>query len=196
MAHELNGNYWDERYLNDATGWDVGEVSEPLKVYINQLVKKDIAILIPGCGNAYEAIFLLESGFSNITLIDISPLLVNSLREKLKEYIGNGLEIIHGDFFKQRGKYDLIIEQTFFCALDPSLRKAYAIKMNELLNHSGKLVGVLFNRSFVGGPPFGGNEEEYRELFSQHFYLKKMEKCYNSIEPRKGSELFIILENV
>ena len=191
---ELNDRYWDQRYLTDATGWDVGEISEPIKVYVNQLEKKDIAILIPGCGNAYEAIFLLDNGFSNITLIDISPLLVNSLKEKLKQYIGKELEIICGDFFTHQGKYDLIIEQTFFCALDPMHRSDYAIKMNELLNQSGKLVGLLFDRSFVGGPPFGGSEEEFRKLFSKHYHLRTMEQCYNSIEPRKGSELFIILE--
>ena len=95
-----------------------------------------------------------------------------------------------------QGKYDLIIEQTFFCALDPLHRSAYAIKMNELLSKSGKLVGLLFDRSFVSGPPFGGSEEEFRKLFSQHFRLKTMERCYNSIEPRKGSELFINLENL
>ena len=195
-ATELNDKYWDQRYLTHATGWDVGIISEPVKIYINQLVKKDITILIPGCGNAYEAIYLLDNGFSNITLIDISPMLVNSLREKLKEYLGKGLEIICGDFFMHQGKYDLIIEQTFFCALDPLHRSAYAIKMNELLSKSGKLVGLLFDRSFVGGPPFGGSEEEFRKLFSQHFRLKTMERCYNSIEPRKGSELFINLENL
>ncbi len=193
-APELNDKFWDQRYLTHATGWDVGEIAEPIKMYVNQLVKKDIAILIPGCGNAYEALYLLDNGFSNITLVDISPLLVKSLKEKLKRFIGRGLEIICGDFFMHQGKYDLIIEQTFFCALDPMLRSDYAIKMKELLNQSGKLVGLLFDRSFVGGPPFGGSEGEFRKLFSPYFRLKTMERCYNSIEPRKGSELFFILE--
>ena len=35
-----------------------------------------------------------------------------------------------------------------------------------------------------------GSKEEYELLFSKHLHIKKMELCYNSIPPRKGSELF------
>jgi hypothetical protein len=41
------------------TGWDLGLVSPQLKI-IDTLKDKDIAILIPGCGNTYEAAYLLE----------------------------------------------------------------------------------------------------------------------------------------
>jgi thiopurine S-methyltransferase len=42
------------------------------------------------------------------------------------------------------------------------------------------------------GPPFGGSREEYLQRFSPFFELKLLEKCYNSIAPRMGRELFII----
>ena len=189
----LDENYWDKRYLEHSATWDVGKISTPLKQYIDQLKNKNISILIPGCGNAYEAEYLLENGFTNITLIDFSPTLVKSIQEKLKPYDGKQLHIICDDFFNLKHHFDLIIEQTFFCALDPSLRKKYAIKMYEQLRPGGKFVGVLFNRSFEGGPPFGGSKEEYEKLFAGEFEIKKMEECYNSIDPRSGSELFIIL---
>jgi thiopurine S-methyltransferase len=66
--------------------------------------------------------------------------------------------------------------------------------MHDMLNDGGKLVGLLFDRDFQDGPPFGGNKEEYLNYFSPLFNIKIFEKCYNSIEPRMGSELFIILE--
>jgi hypothetical protein len=88
----------------------------------------------------------------------------------------------------------LILEQTFFCALEPSLRKAYAEKIHSILNLDGKLVGVLFNCEFEKqGPPFGGTKSEYLTLFESYFEVHKMEDCYNSIQPRKGNELFVIL---
>jgi hypothetical protein len=62
--------------------------------------------------------------------------------------------------------------------------------MHQLLKPAGKLVGVLFNREFEGGPPFGGSKEEYKQLFSKHLHIKKMELCYNSIPQRKDAELF------
>ena len=51
----LNENYWSSRYKNNDVAWDMGEVSLPLKEYFDQLTDKYISILIPGCGNAYEA---------------------------------------------------------------------------------------------------------------------------------------------
>lgn len=192
----LNDQYWSERYAKSQTGWDVGNVSPALKAYFDQLSTQSISILIPGCGNAHEAEYLLQQGFTDITLIDISGVLVQNLQVKLKDYIEKGVcRVIHQDFFEHLGSYDLIVEQTFFCAIDPILRPKYAKKMSELLKPTGRLVGLLFDREFVGGPPFGGIKEEYVPYFSPYFDLKTIEKCTNSIPPRVGNELFINFEN-
>ncbi len=190
MDNTISGDqYWTDRYKQHKTGWDIGYPSTPLKEYIDQLTDKTLKILIPGCGNAYEAEYLLNSGFSNITLIDISEELVNQLKEKFK---GKKVNILHEDFFNLEEQFDLILEQTFFCALDPLLRNEYVKKMHSLLSTNGKLVGVLFDKVFEAGPPFGGSETEYRILFEEFLNIKKMESCYNSILPRKDSELFFI----
>lgn len=188
----LSASYWDDLYQHQQTAWDIGYVSTPIKEYIDQLVHKDLAILIPGCGNSYEAEYLLQQGFTNITLVDISPLLTEKLADKFKRYLNRQLHIITSDFFALEGQYDLIIEQTFFCALPPSLREDYVTKMHSLLKPGGKLVGVLFNRTFEGGPPFGGSIQEYMHLFEPTFTLQTLASCYNSIKPRTGTEVFII----
>ena len=46
-------------------------------------------------------------------------------------------------FFEHNKKYDLILEQTFFCALNPALRRAYVAKVYELLNVNGKFPVIL-----------------------------------------------------
>ncbi|TDO23638.1 methyltransferase domain-containing protein [Sediminibacterium goheungense] len=189
----LSADYWNERYKKEETGWDIGYVSTPLKTYIDQLTGKDIRILIPGGGNSYEAAYLLEKGFSNITVIDIAPVVAERLNTQFRDY-GNRIQVICGDFFALTGSYNLILEQTFFCAIDPSLREAYAEKMQQLLNPGGKLVGLLFNRSFDNNPPFGGDEKEYSNLFTPFFQIQIMEPSYNSIPQRAGSELFVILQ--
>ncbi|MBI1781838.1 MAG: methyltransferase [Sphingobacteriales bacterium] len=191
---DLNADYWSGRYKDDNTGWDIGHVSAPIKEYIDQLTNKSLAILIPGCGNSYEAEYLLKNSFTNITLIDISPVLTKKLEDKFNTFNHKQLTIIAGNFFDLKGKFDLIIEQTFFCALDPALRKAYVDKMYDLLKPGGKIAGVLFNKEFEGGPPFGGTKEEYVQLFADKFKIKTMESCYNSIAPRKDSEVFIIMQ--
>ncbi len=192
--NELNDEFWSSRYNSNLTGWDLGEVSRPLKEYIDQLVDKDISILIPGCGNSYEAEYLLSKGFKKVTLIDISKVLTDSLKRKfVNEIKANKCEVIHGDFFSLEGNFDLILEQTFFCALDPSLRESYAIKMSQLLSKKGVLAGVLFGVQMPGGPPFGGSADEYLRYFEKYFE-SKMSACYNSIKPREGKELFIQLK--
>jgi methyl halide transferase len=184
----LDQNYWDTQYKTNSTGWDLGKVSPPIKQYIDKLEDKDIRILIPGCGNSYEAEYLLEKGFTNITLIDIAPSLVENLQVKF--HGKNAIKVILGDFFEHQSVYDLIFEQTFFCALPPTLRMQYVSKMHQLLEADGMLVGLLFNRNFEQGPPFGGNKNEYTALFSPMFELIYIEICQNSISPRAQNELW------
>jgi len=187
--------YWDHRFETGDTPWDMGHISPPLKGYADQLTDKNASILIPGCGNGHEAEYLLTQGFKRVTVIDISAVLTRRLEEKFSEYAGRQLRIITADFFTLQERFDCILEQTFFCALDPTLRPAYARKMQELLNPGGRLAGVLFNRQFsTGGPPFGGTMEEYGQLFSPLFHIIKLEPCYNSVKPREGAECFFILE--
>jgi len=188
----LDQSFWNDQYIANTTGWDLGQVSPPLKEYIDQIRDKDIKILIPGCGNSYEAEYLLKMGFTNISLIDIAPDLVKRLKSKFKS--DPHIKIILGDFFSHEGEYDLIIEQTFFCALDPVLRKNYVEQMKKLLKKGGKLAGLLFVREFENaGPPFGGSKEEYQFLFEPDFEFHVFEPCYNSFAKREGSELFVVL---
>jgi len=186
----LDQNYWDNRYASHNTGWDLGGVSLPIKEYSDQLSKKDLRILIPGCGNTYEAQYLLNQGFTDISIIDISPILVENLRKKFGK--NPHVKIILGDFFMHEGEYDLVLEQTFFCAISPFLRAEYVTKMCSLLAEKGKIVGVLFDRVFpFEGPPFGGSKAEYASLFEPFFEIKTLESCYNSNEKRKGEEVFV-----
>ena len=188
----LDQAYWDAQYKAKATGWDLGTVSPPIQEFIDTIQDKNSAILIPGGGNSYEAEYLLQQGFTNITVIDIAPTLVEVLQQKFVNH--PAVKIILGDFFEHQGQYDWIIEQTFFCALPPTMRPKYVWKMHQLLAPKGKIVGLLFNRDFEEGPPFGGNKVEYTNLFSEAFTIQKMEVCTNSVAPRANSELFIELE--
>lgn len=184
----LNQTYWNNQYQSHTTGWDLGEVSPPIKSYIDKLQNKNCAILIPGCGNAYEAEYLLQQGFTNITIIDIAPKLVENLKNI---YINNDtITVILGDFFEHQGEYDLILEQTFFCALPPFMRQKYVVKMHQLLSKTGILSGLLFNRNFEVSPPFGGNQSEYEILFKDAFIFQNLVLATNSIKKREGTELF------
>jgi SAM-dependent methyltransferase len=191
---KIDKDFWNSLYQSNDTGWDIGYPSPALSHYIDQLPDKNISILIPGCGNSYEAQYLLQKGFTNITLIDIAPRLTQALEKKFAPQLGKQLNIITGDFFDLKGQFDLILEQTLLSALPPALRDNYRDKMFELLKPGGRLVGVLFSRVFEEeGPPFGDTKESYERLFAQKFAIKVMAPCYNSIDRRAGAELFINL---
>lgn len=190
MEHNFDADYWNERWKKKETGWDIGYASPAITHYFDQIKNKDVAILIPGCGNAYEAESLLEKGFTNITLIDFAPQAVETLKERFQGE--PNIKILCEDFFLHHGQYDFITEQTFFCALPVRERKHYVQHCAHLLKTNGKLVGLLFNRDFNSPhPPFGGNKEEYKQLFHSLFDILTLETCYNSIPPRKDTELFI-----
>ncbi len=187
---KLDQDFWTGKYQNQDMGWDIGYVSTPIKEYIDQLENKDLKILIPGGGNSYEAEYLFKQGFKNVFVVDISAVPFENLLQREPNFPKGNL--IQKDFFKLNGKYDLILEQTFFCALDPSLRKQYVEKMHDLLADDGKLVGLLFDAPLnETKPPFGGNKALYKEYFKNHFSFKKLETAYNSIPPRQEKELFI-----
>ena len=189
---DLNKNFWDLRYQNNETGWDIGYISTPLKKYIDQLTDKNIKILIPGGGNSYEAEYLHNLGFKNVFVVDISPTALTNLKNRVSDFPKNYL--INIDFFKLNNSFDLILEQTFFCALTPKLRDNYVLKMNQLLRPNGKLVGLLFNIPLnKDRPPFGGTKKEYLSYFKTYFKIEIMELSYNSISERTNNELFIKL---
>ncbi len=192
MADFLSKEYWEQRYATGETGWDMGEVSPPLKAYFDQLDNKDLRILIPGAGNSYEAEYLALNGFTNITVIDIAAEPVKRLKNVLGDLLGKTINVIQGDFFEHKGEYDLIVEQTFFCALDPSMRELYVKKMAEILATKGKIAGVMFRTEFENpGPPFGGTPDEYQKLFEPLFVIRTLENCYNSYPKRENNEVFV-----
>lgn len=185
----LGTEFWTKSYIESKTGWDIGFPSPPLIEYCKQ-IPRETRILIPGGGNAHEWLALRDLGFENTHVLDLSPYPITQLKERFPD---DEKLFMVGDFFSHEEHYDLVLEQTFFCALDPSLRTDYIQKMKEVISDGGALAGVLFRTEFERvGPPFGGNEDEYRSLFSEEFYLETMEPCRNSIPERMGNELFFI----
>ncbi|RAK65175.1 methyltransferase domain-containing protein [Hymenobacter edaphi] len=186
--------YWAARYATGQDPWDAGCITEPLRAYFAQLGPPDARrILIPGAGRAYEAEYLHQAGWPQVFVADFAAEPLLALQQRVPGF--PAAHLLQADFFQLTGAFDLIVEQTFFCALDPSLRPAYARKCAELLRPGGKLVGLLFDGP-VGpgdGPPFGGTRDEYRQLFAPYFEFLHFEAAHNSIKPRQGRELFISL---
>lgn len=190
---DLSAEFWNTKYKKNQIGWDLGQISPPLKAYFSQLTNKNSKILIPGGGNSYEAEWLFKNGFYNVFVVDLSEIALQNIKNRVPDFPSS--QLIHADFFDVNDSFDLIVEQTFFCAIHTTLRAKYAKKMYELLHPNGKLVGLLFDAILnENHPPYGGNKKEYATYFESNFTIHLMENSHNSISSRQEMELFFMLQ--
>lgn len=191
--NKFTATYWNTRYQEQQTGWDLGGISPPLKKIIDQLEDTSQKILLPGAGNAYEAEYLYQNNFNNVYVLDISEKALHSFENRCPRF--PKAQLLHQDFFSLQMKFDLVLEQTFFCTLSPHLRNEYALKMAEILAEKKLLTGVLFDFPLTEkGPPFGGSKLEYINYFSSYFEIEAMGRATHSHPKRQGKELFIKLK--
>ena len=80
MNDFLTIDYWTQRYEKQQHAWDLGQISPPIKAYVDQLEDKEIHILIPGCGSGYEGAYLWKKGFKNVHILDFSPLPLDAFK--------------------------------------------------------------------------------------------------------------------
>ncbi|MBP6183480.1 MAG: methyltransferase domain-containing protein [Saprospiraceae bacterium] len=185
----LDARYWQSRYEEGNTPWDIDGISPAVLEYMSNIPSDQIRILIPGAGKAHEAAWLHQHGFRNVFVCDWAEGAFKTFKEIAPDFPSYHLMV--SDFFELEGKFDLILEQTFFCAIDPKRRSDYAKKCASLLNPGGKLAGLLFASAFDhAGPPFGGTKSEYLEIFLPYFNIIHMDISEKSITPRLGNELF------
>ncbi|MVN78552.1 methyltransferase domain-containing protein [Hymenobacter sp. HMF4947] len=200
VSSAFDAAYWQGRYATAGRDtWSVGRITPPLQAYLDQLgVGPQPRILIPGAGRGYEAEYLHQRGFRHVMVADFAPEPLAELADRVPGFPPENLW--QADFFQlaPTEPFDLLIEQTFFCALPPALRPAYAQQCAALLRPGGKLAGLLFDTPFAGAtePPFGGSREEYRAYFEPYFAFIHFDTAYNSLPARAGRELFICLQKL
>ncbi len=188
---QLDAQYWEKRYQASDTPWNIGYPSPALVRFFQSLPHKDLRILIPGAGYAHEAEWLWRAGFRHVFVCDWAASAFCHLRKRVPQFPDQHLFI--SDFFALTPAYDLIVEQTFFCALPPQRRPDYVRQCAHLLSPRGILAGLLFAQPFpFEGPPFGGTLQEYRALFKPFFHIEQMHVCPHSIKPRQERELFFL----
>ena len=198
MTEKKNGytqEDWKRHYDKDDLGWDLGQVAPP---FLNLFESKTIfpgKTLVPGCGRGHEVIFLAENGFE-VTAVDYSSGAVNYLKSTVQERKLK-CKILHMNFFAidsaHNGVYDLLIEQTFFCAISPEQRPSYVSTVARALKQGGMLAGLFYHTGEEGGPPFNTTREDILKHFSDSFKIQQLSKSEDSAEQRKNKEWLVIL---
>ncbi|KAF9165248.1 hypothetical protein DFQ26_000406 [Actinomortierella ambigua] len=189
---------WDKLWEKDIHPWDNPTPSPALVEVIEQKPIKDQIpksgrVLVPGCGRGVDVFYLGNEQRSAIGM-DISPIAVQQCKD-IRE--SKGIPASHADFMvadfftheAPEGGYSLIYDYTFFCAIDPSLRAAWAKKMAEVIPSGGVLITLIFplRAPDEKGPPFYVTVDAYRSLLQDHFENLLLDEC-TSIPSRQGLE--------
>jgi len=162
----LSPQFWDERFAGSFMPWDRGGVPQALRDFVARS-PRSLVSLIPGCGSAYELVYLCEAGWDAVA-IDFAPMAVARARALAGRWDDRVLE---ADFFAWQPPrpLDLIYECAFLCALPPAMRPQLAARWAQLLPPGGRLAGFFFFDQTVKGPPFGIDRKELEDLLAPHF---------------------------
>ena len=190
-------DFWNQKYKNNDIGWDIGS-STPIFVDWSKTISGKKNILIPGAGRGHDALYLSKKKH-NIYAVDFSIEAINFLEIKAKE-LNLEINTICEDFFQLRdyyGQMDIILEYTFFCAINPQLRLKYIKETFKLLKEDGLFIAIILpiNKD-VGepGPPYGVNLQETLDDFSYYYDILECKESALSIYPRIGNEVFTIMK--
>jgi hypothetical protein len=179
--------FWDERFDRGFTPWDQAGVLPAFEAFA--AAHPAANVLIPGCGNAWEARWLAGRG-RTVRAIDFAPSAVAHARAALGEYAH---VVEEADFYAYTAPFtpDWIFERAFLCALPKAQRTDYARRMAELLAPGALLAGYFFIGETPKGPPFGIAREELDALLTPHFTLIDDQPVEGSLPVFLGRERWL-----
>ena len=200
MDNINNSEFWDQQYIENLDAWDL---KTPTPIFIDLLNKGfftlNSSLLVTGCGKGYDAVAAAKHGL-NVYAVDFSVKAIEFAKTIANK---NDVKInfIVDDIFNLpqniETRYDYIFDYVTYCSFDPIRRREYAKTIFSLLNDSGRFVFILFPvEKREGGPPFGIDEDETKNIFSKFLTLELSEKDINSIKSRRGREILHIYQKL
>ncbi len=163
----LRRSFWDGKYAGGHTPWDLGQVSDAVRRLAQDRFPPGGRVFIPGCGRGYEALFLARQGYK-VTAVDIAEAPLHDLRSAARGH-NLPLDLVHEDVFswarKTKERFDVILEQTFLCAIEPVLHADYEAMARRLLKPDGCLMGVFMEVQSDDGPPFNCPPDLVKGIF-------------------------------
>jgi len=193
---------WESMYRGGEDRWDLGGASPPLVAVLGRgEVSPPGRALVPGCGRGHDVRLLAERGFDAVG-VDFAPKAVAEGRRLIRAVGSKGARIERRDLFRLpaswRGSFDLVFEQTSFCAIHPDRREDWIRSVHGALRPGGLLLGLFMTFRYEEGPPFGTTREEIRHRFvkSGLFRLEGARVPLESTVARQGKEWLAFLRRL
>ena len=199
MTSVANFEYWENRYIEGKTGWDLGQAAPPFVSLLNSpAAPKAGKIAVLGSGSGYDALLFAQRGFEVIGF-DFAPSAIALARSQsfaastaLTQNSGIFAQFLQRNIFDLPAEFpyyfDYVLEHTCFCAIEPSLRPAYVNLVKSLLKPSGELIALFWAHNQPGGPPFGVTTAEIHQYFEPYFKINSLTLTNNSVPQRQEQE--------
>ncbi|KAI8536236.1 hypothetical protein RHMOL_Rhmol10G0240600 [Rhododendron molle] len=187
---------WEKCWEQELTPWDLGHPT-PVIVHLHQTgALPNGRTLVPGCGSGYDVV-AMACPERYVVGVDSSDKAIKKAVE-LSSSSPNAdcFTFLKEDFFiwHPTELFDLIFDYTFFCAIEPGLRSAWASRMQHLLKPDGELITLMFPISdHVGGPPYKVSIVEYYSALKP--LLLSIKCSYEEVLHPLGFKAVSIVEN-
>lgn len=188
--------FWEHLYARGGDGWELGRPAPPLARHFEADPPRGLRALVVGCGRGHEARLLARLG-ARVTAIDLAAAAIDEARRLAADDPASpAIDFQQADLFDLRGRppaYDLVVEHTCFCAIDPARRADYAAAVADALVPGGALVGLFYVHERPAGPPFATREDELRRRFGPYFEVLALAPAEGSVHARAGEEALVHL---
>ena len=191
MLSGANPEYWENRYQEGTTRWDLGQATPPLVSLLNsEAVPPSGRVAVLGCGRGYDAMLFASHGFVVMGFDFAESAIADA--QALAQATGSSAQFLQRDIFDLPSEFpsffDYVVEHTCFCAIDPDKRPAYVKLVRSLLRPGGELIGLFWTHTRPGGPPFGVTTAAIKQYFESDFEILSLELVTNSVPERQGEE--------
>ena len=190
--------FWNKRYLDYNTAWDIGSPTPILTNYLKKN-KKIGKICVLGCGNGHDALEFARYK-NDVYAVDFADQALKNLK-KASNKNNLMINLVNEDIFNLQKNYpiffDLVFEYTCFCAIDPMRRKEYFEVVHGILKRGALLFAIFIplDKSIDhDGPPFGVDLKQIENLASNKFEIIENKFSDLSIKPRKNREKLVIFK--
>lgn len=188
--------FWNSNYETGSIPWDLDGPTPIFRRLVHSGILVPGRAIVLGAGFGHDARMLARHGFQ-VTAVDFASNAVQSMRQLDDPRFP--VTILRADLFALpasfSGAFDLVLDYTCFCAIDPGRRGEYADVVTRLLPAGGQFVMLAFPIVRRGdGPPFVVQPEAIMATFTARgFHLELREKPGDSVPSRQGVEELLIL---
>ncbi|MBF2077908.1 MAG: methyltransferase domain-containing protein [Synechococcales cyanobacterium T60_A2020_003] len=193
-ADELSVEFWEGRYQDGTTGWDLGQPAPAFVSFLqSDQAPKPGRIAVIGSGRGHDALWFAAHGFE-VVGFDFAPSAIADARANATSRNLTNIQFLQRDIFSLlpefAHQFDYVLEHTCFCAIAPELRPQYVEIAAGLLRPEGELIALFWAHDRPGGPPFGVGLDEIESLLTARFEMKSLTKVDQS-PPNRANEEYL-----